>query len=163
MAHVLTMIGVDLTLKCINSITGTTQTIYGLISGIKGEKQIEVTKFLTDTDIEATIKVLESLLQELDVDKHTSKTLNLCLTEMEEVIKEINVILKMIHDRLLFNNSLYVLKSWRSWKFTEEIEKLGKLNEILHNRWKLLRDVLAIKESLQKQEIVAQVEEESLL
>ena len=81
-ANVIRTIGLDLTLKCVSVLTTSAQGIYSLITNIKSSHPLyveDVSKILKELDLENDILILESLLKEINIEKHHTKTLALCL------------------------------------------------------------------------------------
>jgi hypothetical protein len=143
-------IGIDLTLKCVNIVSTSVHSIYNLVSAVKasGANVIEITKLLKELDIDNDVILIESLLQEIDLTKIHSKTLAICLERLKECVLEIENDLKIINDRLTYNNSLWYGKSFRAYAFDDKIESLKLLKLNLDNRKKNLFEIIKINNYL---------------
>lgn len=163
MSHILTLIGVDITCRMINSITSSAKTVYSVINTIRDDgTHIEITDYLRDIDIEITIRTIETLIKELDINQHNSESINLCLSNLNDIVSEFHKELADIHEKITYNNSLWVLKRVRKWDFIENMKRIDKMNDTLHNRWKLLRDVLSIKEAMKKADDMQNIDGENM-
>jgi hypothetical protein len=136
-----TLIGGDLAIK---TITGTSQTIYeifGYINRMKGMKSKQVIKKMDALDLESCLRIVESLLKEIDKTNMTN-TLILCLSSLNEMINYIHYEIKTINKKISDNKKIYILKYFRGQDFTENLNNLENykllLNERLNRLMKLL-------------------------
>ncbi len=143
-------IGIDLTLKCVNIVSTSVHSIYNLVSTVRASATnvIEITKLLKELDIDNDVILIESLLQEINLEKFHSKTLAICLERLKECVLEIENDLKIINDRLTYNNSLWYGKSFRTYAFDDKIESLKLLKLNLDNRKKNLFEIIKINNYL---------------
>jgi hypothetical protein len=142
-------IGLDLTIKCITGLTSSAQGIYNLLTNIKTSSYSEdISKVLKELDMENDILILESLLKEINIEKHHTKTLALCLESLRECVVSIEKILIEINTRIIYNKSLWIGTSVRSYTFDDIIESLKIFNSNLNNRKKTLFEVIKINQYL---------------
>lgn len=141
-------IGIDLTLKCISTITTSAHSIYGLISGLtSGSRPQNVVTVLKKLDIEQKVRVLESLIKNLRLGKH-SETLSICLDGLKECLNNIEAELVIVQNRVTYNHSLWVFKAWRSWGFDDCIINLTTFNDMLESRRIMFFQVLEVDNEL---------------
>lgn len=141
-------IGVELTVKCIGIVSTSVKSIYNLTKSHEISTSIEITKLLKQLDIYNDINMVETLLQEINIEKYHSKTLTLCLENLKECILDIENNLKTINGRITFNNSIWFGKSFRSYSFEDMIESLKLLKLNFDNRKKNLFEIISINNSL---------------
>lgn len=138
-------IGLDLTIRCISTLTTSAQGIFLLCNNIN-KNNIDITYFIKKLDIYADINVLEILLKEIDLEKHYSQTLAMCLKNLQECVSDIELQLIFIHNRINYNKSLWYIFQYKSFKFTDIISELEILKKKLDNRKNLLFDILKINQ-----------------
>lgn len=144
-------VGLELGMKVIKGVTSSAKNISSLLGFIKREDdQTDLMKFLKQTDIEATIKILECIVSELCVDDETPISIINSLKGLHESLVCIETELKEIKHRLEYNRSLYVFKSLRSYGFKSKMKNLSINLDILANRKKLLFETIEISASLEK-------------
>lgn len=145
-------VGIDFTIKCITTLTTSAQGIYSLVSSISSSSiyasDQDISKFLKELDIHSDISILEILIKEIDIHKHHTQTLSQCLEKLQECVINIENELIEINKRLLYNKSLWIAISMRSYGFQDIIENLKILKVNLKNRKKMLFDVIKINDYL---------------
>ena len=150
-ANVIRTIGLDLTLKCVSVLTTSAQGIYSLITNIKSTHPLyveDVSKILKELYLEKYILILESLLKEINIEKHHTKTLALCLESLKTCVLEIENVLGTINNRVIYNKSLWLGKSIRSFGFEDIISSLQLLKKNMDNRTNKLFEVIKINHKL---------------
>jgi hypothetical protein len=144
-------VGIDFAITCITGLSSSAQSIYGLINYIQSDDtHKELIYILESKDIETTIKILESFVNEMKIDTNTSNTVITCLKGVHNVIIKIENELLLIQEKIKWNKSLYVLKSVRSYDFTTNIARINNLLFILNNRKTLLFEIVAVSYALSK-------------
>ena len=121
----------------INSISSLSMNIYSLSGSIKLSKNTyhsEIINLLIRTDLESTIKLLESIITEIPHFYNSSMSILISLKNVQEIIIQIEGILKQIHDKMNYNNNIYLLKNLRSYSFCDELKNLEILIEVLEKR-----------------------------
>ena len=117
-------------------ISLTLSTSYALINAMKQQDYISV---IEETDVHNTIKVIHQFID--DILEHQyyrkNKALMLCITSIEDIIKEINSIMERINTNLMnYRNS------WSKYIFSfncsKEIKLLKGKISVLNNRNDLL-------------------------
>jgi hypothetical protein len=140
-------VGIDFTLKCISTITGTCTSIYSLIGNLITSNSVNIINSIMKLDLEMKVRILESLIHNLRLNKH-SETLSLCLTSLKECLIMIENELLLINTNIKYNNSLWILKSWRSYDFINNMAKINILNDMLDIRQNLFFNILQIDTEL---------------
>ena len=130
---------------CIKNMS---QSIYGLLGYIVKNPDNILIETLTTLDIEFKVRILESLINDINTDIKHSTTLGLCLYALKECIILIEKELNKIHAKINYNNSIILFKSWRSHTFEENIMYLKSHSYALETRRKLLFDILSINSEL---------------
>lgn len=141
MEPLITTVGVSIVASSISSITNASKNIYELVSGVYSvslvtDHNLYIYK-LKQLDIENTIKTIELLLLELDLDKYKSNTVEHTIISLKNIITELETDLATLFSHISYNNSLYVGKYWRSYDCTELMKNIELKNDILQKRFKL--------------------------
>lgn len=121
----------------INSISSLSMNIYSLSGSIKLSKNtyhVEIINLLIRTDLETTIKLLDSIITEIPHFYNSSMSILISLKNVQEIIIQIESILKQIHDKMNYNNNIYLLKNLRSYSFCDQLKNLEILIEVLEKR-----------------------------
>jgi hypothetical protein len=121
----------------INSISSLSINIYSLSSSIKISKNTyhaDIINLLIRTDLESTIKLLDSIITEIPHFYNSSMSILISLKNVQEIIIQIEGILKQIHDKTNYNSNIYLLKNFRSYSFSDELKNLEILIEVLEKR-----------------------------
>lgn len=145
---VLGQLGLSATLGLISGVTGTTQNIYALIGRMTQSNMCDINKIIQETDLEMTIRVLECLVSEIKLDEKSPVTINICLKGIHSAVKDIEGELEKIKYRLEYNKNIWVLSSFRSFKFQNCSSRLKNYLNIIENRKKLLFEVLTVQNCL---------------
>ena len=149
-ATVLANINLNLTLKCVSILTESTKGIYNLIIGIDNKLTYmpDIKKEMDEMDIGVQVQVIELLLLDIDVTKHFTQTLGLCIENLKTCVLEIEKTLKEMDENISYNNSLWFFKISRSYNVICLINKLKTYKINLINRKDLLFDILKINNHL---------------
>jgi len=121
----------------INSISSLSMNIYSLSGSIKLSKNTfhaDIISLLIRTDLESTIKLLDSIITEIPHFYNSSMSILISLKNVQEIIIQIELILKQIHEKMNYNNNIYLLKNLRSYSFSDELKNLQILIEVLEKR-----------------------------
>ncbi len=121
----------------INSVSTLSMNIYSLSGSIKLSNNTfhaDIISLLIRTDLETTIKLLESIITEIPHFYNSSMSILISLKNVQEIIIQIEGILKQIHDKMNYNNNILLLKNFRSYSFSNELKNLEILIEVLEKR-----------------------------
>jgi hypothetical protein len=121
----------------INSISSLSINIYSLSSSIKLSKNTyhsDIISLLIRTDLESTIKLLDSIITEIPHFYNSSMSILISLKNVQEIIIQIELLLKQINNKMNYNNNIYLLKNLRSYSFCDELKNLEILIEVLEKR-----------------------------
>lgn len=144
-ATIIRTIGLDLTIKCITGLTASAQGIYGLVSNISNNSHTpDIGNVVRELDLATDVSILESLLKEINIERHHTQTLAICLEKLRECVREIENQLIEMNTRLMYNKSLWIAVSMRSYGFTDIIDKLRILKKNMDSRRQMLFEVLKI-------------------
>jgi hypothetical protein len=140
--------GLDGALGCINAFTNTTSNIYLLIKKFSTLPESQsVTEYIRETDLELKLKLLDCVVRSIDT-RHNTEALELSIYSLKQCIAEMNSVLEDIDHRLQYNTSLWLIRSVRSYGFTDLYDKLKLHSQILDDRRHLLIEVLHINHYL---------------
>ena len=135
----------------ISSLSNNVFTLINNIIGIaklsKNVYQIELIKVLTKTDIEATLKLLHAIILEIPLYINLEQTNNsvvIALDNVKDIIGKIEEELNLIHTKIEYNNSLYVLSHIRSIDCICNLENIEILIIVLDRRCNYLFTTLDI-------------------
>jgi hypothetical protein len=142
------MLLVPLCLDPLTRVSSSAQGIYSLMSNISSFTTYpNVVYALKELDIEASIRILERMLKELNI-KNKTKTLEESLNLLKECIVNIESELSLIHEKLAYNSTIKYFTYFRKHKFADSIQKLNILKCQLDNRTKMFFNVLKSNENL---------------
>ncbi len=137
MEAIIGTIGVVTLSSLVNSISTVSSSVVTLVGYIKinsANKKYDISEILASTDIEATIKLLHTIIMEIP--EHCTKKLTvlMALQNVQQIIESIERELTEIHEKIVYNNSLYLFSSWRSHDYTKNIESIQSKVAILEKR-----------------------------
>jgi hypothetical protein len=136
------MLLVPLCIDPLCKVSSSAQGIYSLMSNITSFTTYpNIVMALKSLDIEASIKVLEKYLKELNL-KNKSRTMEQCINSLKECIVDIEKELSVIHEKLAYNSTVKYLTYFRTYKFVSSIDNLTMLKNQLDNRTKLFFEIL---------------------
>ena len=119
----------------INSISTISQNVFSMLNLIKTTaSQPDVQIFLSNSDIEATLYLIHTIISEIPSYYNDSVSIIIALQNMQQIILEIEIELKNIHQQILYNDSLYIMKNIRGYNLTLIIEKISNKILILDKR-----------------------------
>lgn len=147
---ILGTIGIQMTLQCLQTLSTTTQEIYGFITTIKTTTHhVNIGSLLMELDLASEVLVLESMLKEIDVEKNHTQTLAICLKLLQDCLNEIHSLLAEINKRIDYNTKLWVTGyGVREYKFDDVSDKLRFLSSNLRGRKQNLIDVIKMNDFL---------------
>lgn len=165
-ADILKGVGINLVIGSLRVISSTTSNIYNLMSYIK-ESQNDVSRIIMKTDIETTIKILDTMLTDLGlsdapINGTTSfssdtqskalvqfsspeckvKTFMVVIDSLKECLSEIEKELGVIQTTIEYNNSVWF--SWRAVDLSKHVENISMHNNILKNRIEMFKLVITL-------------------
>ena len=134
---------IEMTARCISAIATSA-------GGIK-----EVSKFISETthhsgdlgdtltrlDIEASVDVLDKLVKDIRLTKH-SEALTACLANLKDVLHKIHAVMLSIQTKIQYNGSIWL--KWWAKNFDDELKKIVSLHTVMESRRKLFFDVLSV-------------------
>jgi hypothetical protein len=98
-------------------------------------------------NIQSRLKMIDTIVEEVKTYKH-SFTLSLCLTGLENCLKKIEDEITQIHNKVKFNEELWIFKSWRCNVFDENVLNIESLSRMLDNRKEMFFNVLNVETQL---------------
>lgn len=117
-------------------ISGTTGSIYRLLSGINEFDLEHVNQLLEELDLYKKIEIVESLFDNNKYDL-TKKTYNIALNNLHEISEKISLELKEIKKDIEYTKTLY-FRQFRTHKYMKNLQNLKKHSKILDNRLDLV-------------------------
>ena len=124
----------------IKIISSSVTTIYGIVDSVTKSKSMHLTdlnEFLIKCDLKANLNVYTSLIKELG--ETNSETVTLCIHNIQDTIKALELEMLDINRKTKYNDSLYFGVSWRSYSFHNNIKRLSDFIDILDKRIKNLK------------------------
>lgn len=132
----------------ISTVTSTAKNIYKMLVGLKSSYKTNnedgICDLLEALDIEETLKIVDNTIKEIPNEKLECDAIKTIVRSIEDITKKIEEELLKLQVRNYYNNSLYLLSSLRSYDIKKNYNKIQKFNSILHNRIKLLFELLKI-------------------
>lgn len=147
--------GSNITISLLSSFASTSKGIYGLIAQMKHSGKSDIKKVIDDMDLLTTLKIIQCLIMEIDMNKEQPITLQICLKSLIEIIHSIHEELEKINYRLQYNDSLWIGRTIRSYGFNNCEKRLDAYIKKLENRKKLLIDILSVKNHMFRNQHIA--------
>lgn len=130
----------------ISTISKTTQGVLFLMRCIEkkeGRNPNSVIAELNKMDIEATIRIVELLIK--DIDKTgINVTILKCIEYIKDIIDEIYREIDKIYAKVKYNKSLWFLNSVRSYDCNQHLQNVSANEKKLRNRLDLLLNIFTI-------------------
>jgi len=138
-------IGIDVTIQCVKAVSCTAQGIYGLLRNIGSiDTGGAVSKYMREADIECQVQLLESVVSAIDVNRHHTEPLSLCIKDLRSCLDQIEKILREFQTRIDFNRSIWLFSSLRSYGFSDLHDELKLHTRHLADRSSRLFDIIKI-------------------
>lgn len=137
MESVIGAIGITAATTVINSITTLSSNVFTLMGYIKLSPHIlqsDIIKVLNKSDIETTIRLLQSIISEIPQYYNNSTSVVIALKNVQEIIANIEEELKDIHNKILYNEKLYIMSNIRSYDFKSNLDSIEIKVAILDRR-----------------------------
>lgn len=130
----------------INSITTISSSIFNLIGHIKITKNThdtDIAKILNKTDIEATILLLQTIILDISALPHekyfdNNKFIVIALTNVKEIITQIETELNTIKEKINYNAALYLMSNFRSYDLLPNLDTIENNISVLDRRCEYL-------------------------
>ena len=140
-------IGIVTATSVINSITSLSSNVFTLVGYIRLTKNIhkdEIIKILNKTDIEVTIKLLQTIISEIPEYYNSSLSVVTALKNVQEIIGSIEDELKEIHHKITYNSNIYIMPNWRSYNYKDNLDSIEIKVNILDRRRDNLFKILEV-------------------
>ena len=147
MQAVIGTLGMVTATSVINSITTLSSNVFTLVGYIKLTKSIhqqEILNILNKTDIEATIKLLHTIISEIPEYYNSSLSVVVALKNVQEIISMIEDELKEIHRKITYNSNIYFMSNWRSYDCKDNLDSIEIKVNILDRRRDNLFKILEV-------------------
>lgn len=146
----LSTICVQSTIQCVQTLMVTTQEIYGFITTIKETtSHVDIANLLVELDLEPEVLLLDSLLKEINIEKHHTQTLAISLKSLDQSLNDILKLLSEVNKKVDYNKKLwFTLGGWRCKNFDGIGEKLRCYKSNLDKRKANLFEILKINSFL---------------
>ena len=121
----------------INSISSMSMNIYSLSTNIKLSKNIyhkDVREILIKTDLAATIKLLQNIIVDIPQYYDDNSSVITALQNVQDIIIDIEKELRIINQKMQYNNNIYLMKNLRSYDFKSELTNLETYINVLEKR-----------------------------
>jgi hypothetical protein len=135
-------VGTDVVIR---TLTTTTSSIGSVISYLTTNNRPcanDITNTLTELDLEFTVNVIDSVVNEYE-DKELSSAIKKVILGVNDILESIHKELNAIKDAIEYHNSKY-FKGWRSFSWTGNMGNIKKHNQVLKSRYQMLLDLLKI-------------------
>jgi hypothetical protein len=137
MQAVVGTIGMVTATSVVNSITTLSSNIFSLVGHIKLTKDIhynDIIKILNKTDIEATIKLLHTVIVEIPEYYNNCYSVVIALKDVQDIISFIEDELKEIQNKIRYNSQIYFMANWRSYDCKDNLDSIETKVAILDRR-----------------------------
>jgi hypothetical protein len=156
-------LGANLTIGFISSITSATTGICSVVDRIRQSSAVDIKRVIDELDIELTVKMIQCMISEINLDQHSPATLQVCLKGLIDCLKEITDELAKICYRLQYNESLWLGQSIRGYGFENCHARLRASMKRLENRKNMLLQTLSVKDSMYRNKQLENVLSQSIL
>jgi len=142
------------TSQAINIIYSSTNNIYYIVSSlfsVNHTTHIEtVYNFLEKTDLQTTLEIYTTLLREIDFSSYDYESFHISLQNIRKIIQSIELEMIDIHNKTIYNHSLYSGTKWLSYTFRSNVQHLEVLHSKLENSIRTLKIVQNIIQNNKK-------------
>lgn len=142
---VLGTIGMISASSVVNSMHTLSNSIFSLLGKIRLTKHVydkEIEETIMKTDLEKTLQLLNIIIKGIET---TNEPVLLALTNLQNIITEIENELKDIYEKIQYNSSLHFFISWRSFDLRKNIKDLILKIEVLEKRRLYLFETMKLK------------------
>jgi len=153
MNAVIGTLGITAAGTIINSITTLSTNVFTLMGYIKLSPHIaqsDIMKVLSKSDIETTIRLLQSIISEIPHYYNNSASVVIALKNVQEIIANIEEELKDIHNKIIYNSNLYLMSNIRSYDFKTNLDSIEIKVSILDRRRDNLFKTLEVFKNFEK-------------
>lgn len=153
MNAVIGTLGITAASTVINSITTLSTNVFTLMGYIKLSPHIaqsDIMKVLSKSDIETTIRLLQSIISEIPHYYNNSASVVIALKNVQEIIANIEEELKDIHNKIIYNSNLYLMSNIRSYDFKTNLDSIEIKVSILDRRRDNLFKTLEVFKNFEK-------------
>jgi hypothetical protein len=154
MESVIGAIGITAATTVINSITTLSSNVFTLMGYIKLSPQIlqsDIMRVLNKSDIETTIRLLQSIISEIPHYYNDSTSVVIALKNVQEIIASIEEELKDIHNKIVYNSNLYLMSNLRSFDFKQNLDSIEVKCAVLDRRRDNLFKTLEVFKNFNKE------------
>jgi len=147
MQAVISTIGMVTATSIVNSITTLSSNIFILVGHIKLTKDIhhnDIIKILNKTDIEATIKLLHTVIIEIPEYYNNCYSVVIALKDVQDIISSIEDELKEIQNKIHYNSQIYFMTNWRSYDCKDNLDSIEIKVAVLDRRRDSLFKILDV-------------------
>lgn len=138
----------------INTIKRSSFNINYLLNYFNSSKDVNIQIELQRMDVMYKLKLNDTLLNEIKI--NDKESIQFVIKELKIVINMIQKELNAMFEKVKFNNSLFILSSYRSYSFKKHLENLKIFTKLLDTRYNDLIKITSIKD-----EIVIQTDSET--
>lgn len=133
----------DVVVSSLSSLNRSALNIGHLITCIGKYNNTQIVNELNKLDIENRIEVIKLLLQDIEKTENPEVIMR-CVDDIQKTIDKIYVIVDKIYNAIRYNNSLWLMKTWRSDGCEIYLENLKAEKEILKERFNVLLEISRI-------------------
>jgi len=138
-------------------VTETSRSIFHSITNILSHEHPVINLILSELDIPAQIKLIKSIVSEVSESSNHSKTLELSLEQLDDIVKIVSKQISIIKEGITYHDTLW-LNKWRTPAYEAEIKQLRRQKKIMNQRLDNLIKVIQISNQLSNQIFNYQVE-----
>ncbi len=123
------------------------KNIYHFSDNIVKSENKYVTEQIANIDLSFSISIVKKIMQEIKMEKMTY-VVSVCIEEIYDTIKNIELELNYVDNKMRYNKSLLLFKTFRSCKFGNSIERLINMKNVLDSRTNLLFTILNVNQQM---------------
>ena len=127
-----------------NLIAETSSKIYCLLESSLVTVHPDVTRLFKELDLEVRLKVIKSLIENVNTNK---KTIQICLEFLHKLMIDLNDNIDKINEIMKEHDEKY-FKSWRSVNFEPYLTNIEDNSKLLQKRVELFLDILKVERNL---------------
>lgn len=147
--HIIVNLGFSAIIGSLRTISETSMNIQTIIRRFDSKtSNQQILQVLLESDIEATLEVIEQLFKHIKIDTIDSRPIHIVIRHIQDIIQQLEQELITIHEKDTWNRQLWVFYYIRAYNFNQHITRIQLLKRILDKRLDMLIKVLQIRHDL---------------
>jgi ribosomal protein S8 len=121
-------------------IVNSIQSSFNLVKFFVSSHHEQINEVLAETDLICKLQVIESLLCDI---RSESKSVQISLKHVSDVVSDINVVLNKINEKIK-RHQLKYFSNWRSLNYEIQMKELRKNIKLLDTRYQMFLEIIKV-------------------